>query len=263
MPFMGWTRDLADFRDFRARAVEIKPPTQAKVDLRANMPPVMDQGELGSCTAHAALAVMGYYQRKTHGRYIDLSRLFLYKVTRMLAKKRGDSGAELRTAMQAMVMVGAPPEEYWPYDISKFEQQPDAFLMALAGNYQATSYVRHDSPGVAPKDVLLSIKQSLAHEVPVMFGTTVYKSFPGVGASDDHTGVIPFPGSKDKIDGGHAMVIAGYDDGVSSFLVRNSWGEKWGDKGYGWMPYRYVTSGIATDFWSLLTAEFTDIALFQ
>lgn len=259
----GWNKDLADFRDYRPRAVEIKAETKAKVDLRASMPPVQDQGELGSCTAHAALAIMGYYQRKTYNRYVDLSRLFLYKVTRRLAKKRGDSGAELRNTMQALVMVGAPPEEYYPYDVPKFDAEPDAFLYSLADDYRAKTYIRHDHTGMTPEAILASIKQSLCAEVPVMFGMTVYKSFPGIGASDDKSGSIPFPSARDKIDGGHAMVIAGYDDAKNAFLVRNSWGTKWGDCGYGWLPYRYVSSGIASDFWSLLTAEFTDLALFS
>lgn len=263
MPYAtGWNKDLSDFRDYRTRAVEVKPVNKTKVDLRQYMPPIQNQGELGSCTAHTANAVMGYYQRKTHDRHVDLSRLFLYKVTRNLAKKRGDSGAELRTTMQALVMTGAPPEEYYPYNPEKFDAEPSAFLYAIADDYRATSYVRHDHVGVNPETVLSSIKQSLAQDVPVMFGTTLYKSFPGIGATDDHSGLIPFPSKRDKVDGGHAMVIAGYDEAKNAFLIRNSWGEGWGDKGYGWLPYAYVTSGIATDFWSLLSAEFTNVALF-
>lgn len=259
---LGWVRDLADFRDFRPRAVEIKSTSKIKVDLRPHMGPVQDQGDLGSCTAHAALAIMSYYQRKTFNKSVDLSRLFLYKVTRNLAKKRGDVGAELRTTMQALVMFGAPPEEYMPYDIVKFDLEPTAFMYGLADDFKATTYVRHDHVGVSPDTTLSSIKQSLEKEIPVMFGMTVYKSFPGIGAADDHSGVIPYPTSKDRVDGGHAMVLVGYDDAKNSFLVRNSWGPNWGDHGYGWLPYKFVTSGIASDFWSLLTADFTDIALF-
>jgi C1A family cysteine protease len=222
------------------------------------MSPVMNQGELGSCTAHAGAAIMEYYQNRVFNHSVRASRLFLYKVTRNLAKQRGDTGAELRTTMQALVMIGAPPEEYYPYDVAKFDAEPTAFLYALADDYRATAYYRHDVAGVTPQQVIESLQQSLAKGLPSMFGTTVYKSFPGLGAKDDHSGQIPFPGAKDRVDGGHAMVIVGYDNPRKEFLVRNSWGDSWGNKGYGWLPYAYVTSGLATDFWTLLHAEFTD-----
>lgn len=259
---LGWTRDLSDIRDFKVRTVDVKAPTKTSVDLRHWMPPVQDQGTIGSCTAHAAVAIINFYQKKTFDTCVPLSRLFLYKVTRRLAKKRGDSGAELRTTMQAMVMFGAPPEEYLPYKVEEFDNEPTAFHYALADDYRARTYVRHDHVGTTPQKTLLSIKSSLEQNVPVMFGMTVYKSFPGIGARDDHSGMIPMPSSKDKIDGGHAMVIAGFDDAKNAFLVRNSWGEAWGAQGYGWLPYAYVTNGVASDFWSLLTGEFTDLAMF-
>ena len=90
-----------------------------------------------------------YYERKSFGRHIDASRLFLYKVTRNLMKQKGDTGAYLRTTMGAMVLFGVPPEAYWPYtdEKEKFDQEPPAFCYAFAQNYQTVKYFRHDPPG--------------------------------------------------------------------------------------------------------------------
>ena len=50
--------------------------------------------------------------------------------------------------------------------------------------------------------------------------------------------------------GGHAIVIVGYDEEKRLFTFRNSWGEDWGDKGYGYLPYDYVCDkDLASDFW--------------
>ena len=123
---MGWIPDYPDFRDYTEKTEEIKSilglPRVLKakslpvsIDLREWCSPIEDQGALGSCTAHAGAGIIEYYERKSFGRHIDASRLFLYKVTRNLMKMKGDTGAYLRTTMGAMVLFGVPPEEYWPY----------------------------------------------------------------------------------------------------------------------------------------------------
>jgi len=112
----GWVRDLPDFRDFDDKNVEIKKllrknkafskEVSRKVDLRQWCSPVEHQGEIGSCTANAVAAVVEYFQRKTFGKHVDASRLFLYKVTRNLMHCKGDTGAYLRTAMKALALFG-------------------------------------------------------------------------------------------------------------------------------------------------------------
>ncbi|MDI7259756.1 MAG: cysteine protease, partial [Thermodesulfobacteriota bacterium] len=94
---MGWIPDYPDFRDYTEKTEEVKSvlePTgvlKAKklpvsIDLREHCSPVEDQGGLGSCTAHAGVGIIEYCERKSFGRHIDASRLFLYKVTRNLMK---------------------------------------------------------------------------------------------------------------------------------------------------------------------------------
>lgn len=281
---MGWLPDYPDFRDYTEEHEDVNKiltPTglikaakslPAAVDLRQWCSPIEDQGSIGSCTAHAGVGIVEYYEKKAFGKYIDASRLFLYKVTRNLSHWTGDTGAFLRTTMGALVFFGAPPEEYWPYKIADFDKEPTAFCYAFAQSYQAIKYYRHDPPGIA-KDVLLNrIKKYLAAGHPSIFGFTVYSSL----GQADNSGKIPYPCKGEKIEGGHAIVAVGYDDKIKiknsgscgkettgALLIRNSWGTGWGDGGYGWLPYEYVQKGLAEDFWSMLKKEWIDTEAFK
>ena len=58
------------------------------------------------------------------------------------------------------------------------------------------------------------------------------------------------PTKNEKVLGGHAVMLCGYDDKTEMFIVRNSWGSEWGDKGYFYMPYDFIKQ-YASDFWVL------------
>jgi len=281
---MGWLPDYPDFRDYTEEHEEISrilaptrvlmtmPSVPASVDLRAWCSPAEDQGSLGSCTANAGAGVVEYYENRAFGKYIDASRLFLYKATRNLLHLSGDSGAFLRSTMAALVLFGVPPEEYWPYETSTFDKEPTAVCYAFAQNYRTIKYYRHDPPGTAKDALLKRIKTYLKGGHPSMFGFTVYNSIDKA----DKTGEIPYPSKGEKILGGHAIVAVGYDDTVKikntgksciettgALLIRNSWGMGWGESGYGWLPYEYVLKGLAEDFWSILKQEWIDTGAFN
>lgn len=288
---MGWLRSLPDLRDYTPEHPEIEPllkkahilhtnhsKTQktlpTKVDLRAWFSPIEDQGYLGSCTSQAGVALVEYFQKRAFGKHIDASRLFVYKMTRNLLRWTGDTGAYMRSTMGALALFGAPPEEYWPYtdDSYNFDLEPPTFCYAFAQNYQALKYFRLDPPTYSKDQLLKRIKTNIAAGIPAMFGFSVYSSSEYQAASNG--GKFPFPSTGDFVVGGHAVVTAGYDDemeilntdtGVTTkgaFLIRNSWGESWGEMGYGWLPYDYVIQGLADDWWCLLKSEWVDTGNF-
>ncbi len=281
---MGWIPDYPDIRDYTEDTKEIKEifgtirrktkkSLPESVDIREWCSPIDNQGSLGSCTAHAGVGMIEYYEMRAFGKYTKASRLFLYKTTRNLMKMKGDTGGFLRTTMGAMVLFGVPPEDYWQYtdDEEKFDIEPPAFCYAFAQNYQTIKYFRHDAPGISKNGLLEQIKSYLVSGHPLMFGFSVYASI----REAEKTGRIPFPSQKEKIVGGHAVMAVGYDDRMKiknpyskkettgALLIRNSWGETWGEKGYGWLPYDYVLSGLAQDFWSVLKKEWIDTTQFE
>ena len=273
---LGWTPDLPDLRDFTLDSPQIQrsplirstmaplKTTPPRVDLRPAFSPVEQQGSLGSCTAQAYAGLLEYYERRALRRHVEASRLFLYKVTRKLLRWTGDTGAYLRTTMQTAALFGLPPEEHYPYVISKFDLEPEAYVYGLAQNWQATMYARLDPAGSDGDTALANLKNRLALQQPAMFGFTVYSSMP----YQSSTGIIPYPTDSDRVDGGHAVVAAGYDDtkiidGVpGAILIRNSWGPGWGERGYGWLGYRWFTQRLAVDIWTLTRSEYTDLAPF-
>jgi C1A family cysteine protease len=295
---MGWLRDLPDFRDYNIKTdmdaispvriskgvtksikrmaaetgiSKASPALPANANLTPWFSPIEDQGSLGSCTANAGVGMLEYFERRAFGKHIDASRLFLYKTTRDLLHWTGDTGAYLRSTMEAMTVFGVPPEEYWPYRISNFDIEPTSFCFSFAQNYQAISYFRLDPSGMSTGNLLNLIKTCLAANIPSMFGFTCYNSLYQANSN----GKIPYPSAGEYVIGGHAIVTAGYDDNLEitntnsgektkgAFLIRNSWGSGWGINGYGWLPYKYVLEGLATDWWSMLRAEWVNTGIFK
>jgi C1A family cysteine protease len=296
--YFGWLPDYPDLRDYTVEKdaisekgkragikvsvkemalktgildLDSKKKLPSSVDLRKWCSPVEDQENLGSCTANAGVGLLEYFENKAFGKYLDGSRLFLYKVSRNLLQKKGDYGAYIRTTMMAMVLFGIPPEKYLSYDIEKFDEEPDSFCYAFAQNYQAAQYFRLDPSNLSKEKVLLQIKANLAAAIPAIFGFTVYSSINQAGKD----GKIPFPSQDEQIEGGHAVIAVGYDDKMKitnennsektsgAILIRNSWGTQWGEEGYGWLPYKYILEGLAIDWWTLLENEWVDTGNFN
>jgi len=296
IPAMGWLPDYPDIRDVTFQSERVPSKLQAlgqpsvkqmlakvgattsapaalptSVDLRPWCSPIEDQKTIGSCTAHAGVGLVEYFERRAFGKHLDASRLFLYKVTRNLLKWTGDTGAFLRSTMYALTLFGVPPEEYYPYNIADFDKEPSAFCYAFGQSYQAISYYRLDPPGTTRSNLLTQIKTYLANGLPSMFGFTVYSSI----SQGNTTGKIPYPTRGERVLGGHAIDAVGYDDNLKikntnpggiettgALLIRNSWGTGWGSAGYGWLPYKYVLDGLATDWWSLIKSEWIDTGQF-
>lgn len=282
----GWLPPLPDMRDYTEQRPEIVAMAKgiglskddirlpASVDLRPWCSPVENQGRIGSCTAHAAVGIVEYFQRRAFGTHLEASRLFVYKATRNLMMTTGDSGAWLRSAMGALVLCGVPEEKYWPYtdDPALFDKEPTSFVYSVAEDYAAAKYFCHDPQGakIPAKDVLAGVKKFVAAGIPAMFGFWGFPSF----EHSDAKGCIPYPCPDERAEWGHAIVAVGYDDAkrivntkckmttTGALLIRNSWGRSWGEEGYGWLPYDYVLDGLASDFWSILDMKWVETKQF-
>jgi len=211
----GWKPDLPDFRDHEVQPASLFMAASSlprSVDLR--------QDKL----------------------FNDLSRLFLYWNERNLeGTVNQDSGAYIRDGIKVAASLGVSLETLWPYDESRYKERPTEAAFSDARHRRITEYarVRQDTP---------DLKRVLASGFPIIIGLTLYASFESDAVTA--TGIVPLPDQSESCLGGHAVLIVGYDDAQACYLVRNSWGKDWGDSGYFWLPYAYVTTtGLASDLW--------------
>jgi C1A family cysteine protease len=247
----GWLKDIPDQRD-RKFSLETLPAVgalPASVDLAPLCPPVYDQGELGSCTANAIAGALEFdaASQKLPTAGVMPSRLFIYWNERsMEGTTASDSGAQIRDGIKSVAQWGDCPESQWPYDPSQFAVQPPQACYDAAVKHLAVTYES------LPQQVD-QLQAVLASGRPFVFGFTVYSSFESAHVAQ--TGQVPMPFWFERVVGGHAVLCVGYDDASNTFKVRNSWGPDWGDKGYCYMPYQYLCSGLASDFWVIRTVE--------
>lgn len=244
----GWKPDLPDHRDMMYSVTRIVtlPP---KVDLRPGCPEVYDQGSLGSCTANAIGSAFQFGQIKQNVKEAFIpSRLFIYFNEReMEGTVNEDSGAYIRDGIKSLVKQGVCPESEWQYNISIFTRKPSKTCYDHALKHQLLLYKR-----ISPS--LNQMKGCLAEGFPFVFGFSVYESFNSQQVAS--SGVMSMPKKNENLLGGHAVKAVGYDDKIQMFIVKNSYSDSWGDKGYFYMPYSYISnSNLADDFWTIRLVE--------
>jgi C1A family cysteine protease len=245
----GWVPQLPDIRDARlALSAVTSLPSSVDLSAKPDMPPVYDQGQLGSCTANAIAAAVDFQNHRQDQKWLTPSRLWIYYQERVIeGTVSQDSGAQIRDGMKAVAKLGVCPETDWPYDISTFAEKPPKKDYKDALKDKVLTYE------AAPQD-LFGLKSVLASGLPVVFGFTVYDSFESAEVAK--SGILPMPSPSESIVGGHAVLMVGYDDAKDRFRVRNSWGTSWGQDGYFEMPYQYATSTkLASDFWAVQTTS--------
>lgn len=245
------------------------------VDFRNNIMAVEDQDSIGSCTANAIQAFVDL-ELRSHDipNPPVISRLFQYASSRVedgaqpTLKKpvsskvfseqlADDSGATIASAVKSLLDFGAVPETLYPYKISKFKQTPDAYLF-----YLAQLYINAFPVSAAPvAQDLNSLKKKLSGGKSVIIGINCYDSIMSDAATK--TGFVQMPASNEESQGGHAVLIVGYDDRPTvsgkvnpynqHFIVRNSWSDQWGDEGYFYLPYDFVTDKEHTsELWAFV-----------
>ena len=263
----GWRPDMPDHRDLRVTFDKVDAPSHIKkksegekelIDLRPMNGgfPIFDQGHLGSCTANALAAAFHFTLHKmtveNHKDFADFtpSRLFIYYNERLVeGSVNQDAGAMIRDGIKVMSKVGVCPESVWKYDDGPnfFKQQPDDKAYETAQKCRVMGYAR------VAQD-LSQFKACLKNGYPFVFGFAVLSSFQTAEVA--RTGKMVMPQATDQQLGGHAVCAVGYDDFQQCFIVRNSWGEGWGDKGYFYMPYEYMCHpALASDFWAINWVE--------
>lgn len=237
-------------------------PLPDKKDLRDKFCDIFQQGSIGSCSANALSAAFYVADDTVIG-----SRLFLYYNERALdlidengdnggdssnsgdsknddAEEIEDSGASLSSGIKALSTFGICLESMYPYILDQFSSRPPfrTYVQALKHRVIVSQQLSQN---------LYSLKSALSAGLPIVFGFDVHESF--MSEDTARTGVVNDPQPGEETLGGHAVVICGYDDTVTPkiFIVRNSWGDGWGDKGYCYFSQNFVMTNNCTDFWTI------------
>ena len=203
----------------------------SSVDLRKDFTQIKDQGTMGACTAFALVGIFEYILKKNHQPDVDLSEQFVYYNARKAnSKSQVDTGSSLTSIIETMKEQGVCLEHLFPYNPEDIASEPpvEAYEDAQARKVVSAKIVNNE---------LHDIKSAVSEGYPVVVTLTIYDSF------NPQNGFIHIPEETEVREGKfgyHTMVICGYNDEARFFVVRNSWGLSFGDKGYCYIPYGYI-----------------------
>lgn len=210
-----------------------------EVDPRPKMPPALNQGKLGSCTANATARAFRYDTIQDDKDCGELSRLWIYYFERALEHTlgQGDVGATGHDAF-TVAKHAIPDETLWPYDIAKFEEKPPAC--------EPRAYKLEKPVQAVPAD-LEQVKAVLSNNQTIAYGFTVFRSFE---ESWPVEGEMPEPAAGEEVLGGHENLVCGYlKEYPDHLLSLNSWGTAWGVfGGYFLIPIKFFLGEQASDF---------------
>jgi len=186
------------------------------IDLRANDTGIRNQGSEGTCTAFATVASIENLIKRFYGQSIDISERHHWTTY-------GDyqTTSSLRVASSAPIVA----EATWPY----YGRRPSSLSgqgLAKLNSYTTTQ--------LALEPVVASLRKGQ----PVVIAVGVLSSM----MNPKQGGIIT--GGSQQGRSGHALAVTGaiIDSRVPGggyFILKNSWGTSWGDKGYGYASFDY------------------------
>lgn len=241
-------KDEPDKRDFLFQAEKLQVDNvvlPASFDLRSKLPPILDQGQLGTCAANQISNALRYCLKKNNCPEFQPSRLFLYYFARLVdgSSVQEDTGITIRSGLKSVQQYGVCGENNWGYDITKFTEEPNNKCIVAGQSHTPNfKYIR-------VQQNLINIKQAIFAGFPVVVGIQLYTTFESDPVAQ--TGTVPMPNfSKEACLGGHAINLNAWDDKTQRFTCANSWSDSWGDKGYFTLPYEYIlNSSLCSDLW--------------
>lgn len=213
-----------------------------KCDLSNKIKKVYDQESISSCTSNAIC--QAFNMLNVTDLTFDPSRLYVYWAERYIengdsSKNLTDNGADADDGLSWCQNVGICPEIEWPYVLSKVDDAPPSTVHTPHKISQIIDI------GGTGDNLLTNIKIGMTTGFPVLVAIEVYSSFMNHQVASN--GIVPMPKTdSEQFEGGHEVLLVGYDDSKQLMMFVNSWGNLWGQNGYGWLPYSYITNSQLT-----------------
>lgn len=257
----GWKPDLPDIHDkyYQFDKVELAPDTDSdsdldsdiensfrisRVDLRDQFPPVYDQANLHCSVPCSVLSVWRFFCNKTQSESDPPSRIHLHQLTSLIDSN--DKSLSIKNCLHVLEKVGVVSEEVIGF--GEYPEVDEHFSGIESKPPKLIKYRRVEQN----KE---QFKRALDAGYPIIFGLSLYSSALTDGTRK--TGVIKMPTKSDQVVGGMCMVLVGYDNEQKMWIVRNNWGGDWGERGYGYIPFNYLTNPqLAQNFWVIYKLEF-------
>lgn len=238
---LGCIKDKFNGKDYLMRAYLPIMKLPKKIDYTAKVSPVRDQGDEGTCVSFASVSGMKEYQEMLdYAKFIELSPRFIYSECKKIDGMPNSEGTTLRAAMQVLNKKGVCQEKFWPYQPHQIDKAKTGFA-ANAKKFQIKTYARILN--------LSELRLNLVTFGPCIIGVEVFE-----GMMTTKTGIVPMPKKNERVLGGHAICPVGYDDVKKLIKFKNSWSDKWGKKGFGFLPYAYIEKYMM-DAWSSVDIE--------
>lgn len=244
----GWKPSLPDPRDILADTSQLS--ILDEVDPRSQyMTLIYDQLALGSCTSQAISAAIDADRIVNGEAPLFPSRLWIYALERIVegSPLNQDTGAYGRDGFKVASRYGVVSEKLWPYS-DKVEYWSKNPIGSNVWNKRDPI----DRPYKTVPRSQTAMKQVLSNKQTIAMGFSVFESFESSKVAQ--SGIMPYPNvTRERMLGGHEVLIVGYLKKYPAHaLVRNSWGTRWGLRGYFLMPWSVILDPkLSNDFWTI------------
>jgi len=237
---LGCHKSPKDRRDYLMRnyVAELRLPIE--FDLTEQMTQAENQGNEGSCVGFASKSVKEYQELKDTKKALMLSARFIYEEAKKISGH--SEGTTLMASSKVVKKLGVPLNIFWQYVPNEVGEPREGYL-ANAKKFRVKSYTKITN--------LRELKQAIVNpDVGAsMIGINVFKGM--MTEECRKTGVVPDPSclERTRVLGGHAICVVGYKDDSPYYedghiKFKNSWGMDWGDKGYGYLSYKYIKANM-------------------
>ena len=200
--------------------------TIATMDLRPSLPPVRKQARQATSIAIALACAVEWHVRQWRRDFIA-SPQFIYD------QRMNRNGMTARDAVRILMTVGVCSESSYPYGVHSNKDDYSEQVRSEASQHRIQSYATHN-------DSVDVLKNSLREHGPALICLPMYNHGPTMW-NDSKSG--------EPLKNGHAMAVVGYND--SGFVLRNCWGENWGDDGHTVFPYEDYERRAYSSIWTI------------